>query len=192
MLISKKKNAEIPFTPSYLEHCKNLHKYRTVDLSWVHREKAKFLLHAINKGADQKRGLEVIKLEFILKFKIKHNDWLLADMSASSQSLRFIWVWEWTHVRKQPIIVFYFEFENELKFYNLQARSASLLSLSGTLYSLTSWIQNINILASLCSWGGWFESDLVANPTGVHTSDLGCTPWGYIMGLPWSLAHHDI
>ena len=24
-------------------------------------------------------GLEVIKLEFILKLKIKHNDWLLAD-----------------------------------------------------------------------------------------------------------------
>ena len=25
-------------------------------------------------------GLEVIKLEFSLKLKIKHNDWLLADM----------------------------------------------------------------------------------------------------------------
>ena len=25
-------------------------------------------------------GLEVIKLEFILNLKIKHNDWLLADM----------------------------------------------------------------------------------------------------------------
>ena len=24
-------------------------------------------------------GLEVVKLEFILKLKIKHNDWLLAD-----------------------------------------------------------------------------------------------------------------
>ena len=24
-------------------------------------------------------GLEVIKLEFILRLKIKHNDWLLAD-----------------------------------------------------------------------------------------------------------------
>ena len=24
-------------------------------------------------------GLEVIKLEFILKLKLKHNDWLLAD-----------------------------------------------------------------------------------------------------------------
>ena len=35
-------------------------------------------------------GLEVIKLEYSLKLKIKRNDWLLADVSASSQSLRFI------------------------------------------------------------------------------------------------------
>ena len=40
-------------------------------------------------------GLEVIKLEFILRLKIKGNDWLLvywllAAASASSQSLRFI------------------------------------------------------------------------------------------------------
>ena len=27
----------------------------------------------------------------------------------------------WTRVRKQPIIALYFEFENELKFYNLEA-----------------------------------------------------------------------
>ena len=42
-------------------------------------------------------GLEVIKLEFSLRLKIKH-------------------------VRKQPIIALYFESENELKFYNLKAR----------------------------------------------------------------------
>ena len=30
----------------------------------------------------------------------------------------------WTRVRKQPIIVLYFEPENELKFYNLEARYA--------------------------------------------------------------------
>ena len=41
----------------------------------------------------------------IKKFRIKRNDWLLAD----------------THVHKQPIIALYFEFENELKFYNLEA-----------------------------------------------------------------------
>ena len=28
-----------------------------------------------------------------------------------------------TRVRKQPIVVLYFEFENELKFYNLKARA---------------------------------------------------------------------
>ena len=35
-------------------------------------------------------GLEVIKLEYSLKLIIKCNDRLLADVSASSQSLRFI------------------------------------------------------------------------------------------------------
>ena len=48
-------------------------------------------------------GLKVIKLEYSLKLKIKRNDWLL--------------------VCKQPIVVVYFEFENELKFYNLEAWS---------------------------------------------------------------------
>ena len=49
-------------------------------------------------------GLEVIKLEYSLKLKIKCNDWLLVDTC-----------------HKQPIIALYFEFENELKFYNLEA-----------------------------------------------------------------------
>ena len=48
-------------------------------------------------------GPEVIKLEYRLKLKIKHNDWLLVDTC------------------KQPIIALYFEFENELKFPNLKA-----------------------------------------------------------------------
>ena len=51
-------------------------------------------------------GLEVIKLEFILRLKIKNNDWLFA-----------------TRVRKQSIIPLYFEFETVLKFYNLEART---------------------------------------------------------------------
>ena len=55
-------------------------------------------------------GLEVIKLEYSFKLKIKRNDWLLADMPASSQSLRFI-----------------FEVENELKFYNLGDRPLGLV-----------------------------------------------------------------
>ena len=48
-------------------------------------------------------GLEVIKLEFILRLKIKRNDWTL--------------------VHKQPIIALYFESETVLKFYSLEARS---------------------------------------------------------------------
>ena len=46
-------------------------------------------------------GLKVIKLEYILRLKIKSNGW---------------------RVRKQPIIALYYESENELKFYNLEAR----------------------------------------------------------------------
>ena len=48
--------------------------------------------------------------------------WLAAcgHVSASSQPLCFILSLR-IRVRKQPIIVFYFEFENELKFYNLRA-----------------------------------------------------------------------
>ena len=44
-------------------------------------------------------GLEVIKLEYSLRLKIKRNDWLLA-----------------VTCRKQPIIALYFESENELMF----------------------------------------------------------------------------
>ena len=44
-------------------------------------------------------GLQVIKLELILKLKIKRNDWL------------------------QPIIALYYEPETVLTFYNLEARS---------------------------------------------------------------------
>ena len=40
---------------------------------------------------NERTGLEVIKLEFILKLKIKRNDWLLADMCPqSTKLLRFI------------------------------------------------------------------------------------------------------
>ena len=46
-------------------------------------------------------GLEVIKPEFILRLKIKHNDWL--------------------RVRKQRIIVLYFESEIVLRFNNIEA-----------------------------------------------------------------------
>ena len=37
------------------------------------------ITHAQDQHAYLKPGLEVIKLEFILRLKIKHNDWLLVD-----------------------------------------------------------------------------------------------------------------
>ena len=52
-------------------------------------EQLKVQAHAVELTM-RKQPLEVIKLEYSLKLKINHNDWLLADMSASSQSLRFI------------------------------------------------------------------------------------------------------
>ena len=60
-------------------------------------------------AAQVRPGLEVIKLEFILRLKIKRNDGCLR-----------------TRVRKQPIIVLYFEFETVLTFYNLEARASTV------------------------------------------------------------------
>ena len=68
----------------------------------------------------QRHGLWVIKLELILKLKIKRNDWLLADMSP--QAANHCALFKRTRVRKQSIIALYFEVEIELKFYNLKAR----------------------------------------------------------------------
>ena len=56
---------------------------------------------------------EVIKLEYNLK--IKRNDWLLAEMCLQAANH--------CAFRKQPIIALYFEFEIELEFYNLEART---------------------------------------------------------------------
>ena len=44
--------------------------------------------------------------------------------------------WLRTRIRNQPIIALYFEFENELKFYNLEAKTdiVSVLSLVQTVY----------------------------------------------------------
>ena len=52
-------------------------------------------------------GLEAINHEYNLKLKIKRNDWLLAEATRP----------------QEPIIALYFDSENELKFYNLEARS---------------------------------------------------------------------
>ena len=57
----------------------------------------------MNKICAEVHGLEVIKLEFILRLTIKPMICCLR-----------------TRVRKQPIIALYFESEVELKFYNLE------------------------------------------------------------------------
>ena len=63
--------------------------------------------------------------------------WLAAcgHVSASSQSLRFILSLRMnSRVRKQPIIALYFESENELKFYNIEACSKSELLCNNSLF----------------------------------------------------------
>ena len=61
-----------------------------------------------------KPSLEVIIHKFILKFKIKRNDWLIADtcLQAINHSALL--------VHKQPIIAFYFEFETVCGMYALK------------------------------------------------------------------------
>ena len=44
-------------------------------------------------------GLEVIKLEFILRLKMKRNDWLLADTcSQAANQCDLFWVWDCSQV----------------------------------------------------------------------------------------------
>ena len=54
-------------------------------------------------------GLEVIKLEFILRLRIKRNDWLLADTCPQAANHRAL-----------------FESETVIKFYNLEARCSTI------------------------------------------------------------------
>ena len=66
-----------------------------------------------------------------------------------------------TRVRKQPIIALYFEFENELKFYNLEARSN---------FSLSSYPRPYLVYASN---GGSGESAHVRRPSCAFASRQG-------------------
>ena len=59
-----------------------------------------------------KPGLEVIKLDYSLKPKIKRNDSLFRTRVRKQSII----------VRKQSIIALYFEYENELKLYKFEAR----------------------------------------------------------------------
>ena len=69
----------------------NLHRQTKWPLQLKNRKKS------LNDISLSTSGLEVIKLEYSLKLRIKRNNWLLADT-------------------EQPTVVLYFEFENELKF----------------------------------------------------------------------------
>ena len=74
-------------------------------------------------------GLEVIKLEFILIIKIKRNDWPL--------------------VHKLPINALCFEFETELKFYNLGARKLLHMYMVPSMYHELIQTRDQNCNASL-------------------------------------------
>ena len=80
-------------------------------------------------------GLEVIKLEFFFRLKIKRHDWLLADTCPHA-------------VRTQPIIGLYFDSETVLKFYNLEAWLCLLwfppiLALTNVWWPISAlWIKN--------------------------------------------------
>ena len=58
----------------------------------------------MNVKVNERSSLELIKLEFIIRLKIKRNDWLLADTSPQAAYHCAL-----------------FESENVLKFYNLEA-----------------------------------------------------------------------
>ena len=61
---------------------------------------------SIGEDKQQLPGLEVIKPQYSLRLKIKCNDWLLADTCPQAAN----------HCT-------FFESENELRFYNLEARA---------------------------------------------------------------------
>ena len=68
----------------------------------------------LSKLFRKRSGLQVRKLEYSLRLKIKPYDWLLADTCPQAVN---------------HMIVLYFESKNEVKFYNLEARSDKVSSL---------------------------------------------------------------
>ena len=117
---------------------------------------SKPLLLSHYKMKCEKSSLEVIKLEFSLRLKIKDNDWLLADTSAMIGCLR-------TRVRKQPIIVLYFESETELKFYNLEASHIDIMNTFTTIPLKYFIFLQLSSQGLLCVRGGGAENILVIN-----------------------------
>ena len=74
------------------------------------------------KTIEQKKalipGLEVINLEYILRLKIKRNDWLL---SGTQNKKRNDWLPADTCPRDNQTLRFILSLRFELKFYNLEA-----------------------------------------------------------------------
>ena len=61
----------------YLDELVHAHSLTSLPCSYIQRLE-------MYEVSDKETGLEVIKLEFILRLKIKHNDWLLADTCPQS------------------------------------------------------------------------------------------------------------
>ena len=80
-------------------------------------------------------GLEVIKLEFILRLKIKRNDWLLGDVSASIK----IKGNDWLIVSASSQSLRYILSLTVLNFYNLKASLAFCLC-SRCLFLVMLWL----------------------------------------------------
>ena len=87
-------NHRVTFFTTFL-----LQKFNWVDIAIIFDSDSYSPGHQ-GRSLQVRQGLEVIKLEFIPKLKVKRNDC----------------------VRKQPIIALYFEYETVFKFYNPEAR----------------------------------------------------------------------
>ena len=61
---------------------------------------------------------------------------------------------------------------------HLRSLSAFVVSCLDSKYNTSSFcFWNFELLASVCSWAGWFESYLVANPKDRFSPDEALMPW---------------
>ena len=98
-LVTRECTIEAQWLPSFLGRPAILRLYDTPGIT-PSTYRMYFQLSHFHVELTSRPGLEVIKLEVILRFKIKRNDWLLADTRV--------------RVRKQTIIALYFESETVL------------------------------------------------------------------------------
>ena len=72
------------------------HRYRTISMRSLWWWLVSSMVSASSWEFSQS-GLEVIKLEFILRHKIKRNDWLLADTCPQAANhCTLFWVWDYS------------------------------------------------------------------------------------------------